>query len=137
MLADPALRLTYPKYKVATTSINGKDAVAETDTLGALQKINIEGNVTDFFGNILNDFSGEISVTVYDKEMTMSTLGNGGEKPLNFKVQENIIYKGTAKAVNGVFSFGFVIPKDISYALRRRQNSLLCFRWKCGCTWCF
>lgn len=117
LLADPALRLSYPRHKVATTRINGKDAIAETDTLGALQKINIEGSVTDYFGNVLNDFSGEISITVYDKEMVMHTLGNGGANPNSFKVQENIIYKGDVNAVNGTFTYSFVIPKDISYAL--------------------
>ncbi len=117
LLADPALRLSYPKHKVITTHINGKDAGNYTDTIGALQQINIEGIVADYFGNKLGNFSGDISITVYDKGMIMSTLGNGGENPINFKVQENIIYKGKANVSDGAFTFSFVIPKDISYAL--------------------
>ncbi|MEZ5105400.1 MAG: type IX secretion system sortase PorU [Draconibacterium sp.] len=117
LLADPALKLSYPKFKVKTTRINGKDASANQDTISALQKIELEGNVTDYFGNILEEFTGGVSITVYDKEMTMKTLGNGGETPMSFKVQENIIYKGKADVKNGNFTCSFVIPKDISYAL--------------------
>lgn len=117
LLADPALRLSYPKYKVETTRINGMDAATHTDTIGALQRIDIEGQITDVKGSKISGFKGEISVTVYDKEVMRSTLGNGGETPMNFKVQENIIYKGLANVTNGNFSVSFVVPKDISYAL--------------------
>lgn len=117
LLADPALRLSYPKYKVKTTRINGMDASTHTDTIGALQRIDVEGQVEDTKGNKISGFTGEISVTVYDKEVVKSTLGNGGETPMKFKVQENIIYKGLANVTNGNFSVSFVVPKDISYAL--------------------
>jgi len=117
LLADPALRLSYPKHKVITTLINGKAVESVTDTIKALQKVDIGGYVSDYKGNIINSFSGEMAVTVYDKETTVSTLGNNGETPFQFKVQENIIYKGQATVSNGKFSFSFVVPKDISYAI--------------------
>lgn len=117
LLADPALKLSYPENKVITTSINGRDANNSSDTIGALQRIDINGFVSDYFGSKLNDFSGEILVTVYDKAVTMRTLGNSGGTPMTFNVQENIIYKGKANVTNGDFSFSFVVPKDISYNL--------------------
>lgn len=117
LLADPALRLSYPKHKVVTTSVNGKNAANLTDTIKALQKVDIEGFVSDYSGGIINSFSGEMAVTVYDKETVVSTLGNNGETPFQFKVQENIIHKGKATVSNGRFSFSFVVPKDISYSI--------------------
>ncbi len=117
LLADPALKLSYPKHKVITTSINGKDATASNDTMNALQRVDVKGMVADNDGNKLNGFSGEVSVTVFDKEVMMSTLGNGGETPFDFRVQENIIYKGMTEVKDGDFAFSFVVPKDISYAL--------------------
>jgi hypothetical protein len=116
LLADPALRLSYPKHKVVTKKVNNEEASTYTDTIKALDKVTIEGVVTDFVGNTLGNFSGKMSVTVYDKATTASTLGNNGETPFSYKVLENIIYKGTASVTNGVFSFSFVVPKDISYA---------------------
>ncbi|MDX8338486.1 type IX secretion system sortase PorU [Draconibacterium sp. IB214405] len=118
LLADPALKLSYPKYQVITTSINGEDAASNTDTIGTLEKITIEGYVADYFDNRIDDFNGEITHTVYDKEMDMKTLGNGDDnRELTFQVQNNIIYSGTATVTNGNFSFSFVVPKDISYKI--------------------
>jgi len=117
LLADPALRISYPKHRVVTTLINGKEAGKNTDTIKALQKVDIEGFISDNTGKIINNFSGEMAVTVYDKETMVSTLGNNGETPFQFKVQENIIYKGQATVSSGKFSFSFVVPKDISYAI--------------------
>jgi hypothetical protein len=117
LLADPALKLSYPKYQVVTTSINGQDANQDPETIGTLEKITVSGYVADYFGNKLDNFSGEIIPTVFDKEVEMKTLGNGGQTPITFKVQENVIYKGRASVNNGDFSFEFVVPKDISYSL--------------------
>ena len=38
LLADPALKLSYPEYKVVTTSINQKNATEKADTVGSLAK---------------------------------------------------------------------------------------------------
>lgn len=115
LLADPALKLSYPEHRVVTSSINGHDANAAPDTIGALQSIAIAGFISDNTGSKLTNFSGEITLTVYDKEVMMKTLGNGGETPMDYKVQENIIYQGLASVNKGDFSFSFVVPKDISY----------------------
>ncbi|QIA09605.1 type IX secretion system sortase PorU [Draconibacterium halophilum] len=118
LLADPALKLSYPKYQVVTTSINGEEATSSPDTIGTLEKITIEGYVADYFDNRINNFNGEITHTVYDKEMDMQTLANGNDnRELTFQVQNNIIYSGTASVTNGNFSFSFVVPKDISYKI--------------------
>ncbi|HKJ79906.1 MAG TPA: type IX secretion system sortase PorU, partial [Prolixibacteraceae bacterium] len=92
LLADPALTLSYPTYKVVTTSINQQDAANEADTLGALQRVTISGYVADQFDNKLENFSGRLVPTVYDKEIVMETLANDGNRPMSFKVRENIIY---------------------------------------------
>jgi len=117
LLGDPALKLAYPANKVVTTAINGKDASSDADTIGALQQIRVEGYIADFSEHKIEDFNGEVTLTIYDKEMKMETLGNGGETPMTFNIQENIIYKGLASVNNGSFSFDFVVPKDISYKL--------------------
>ncbi|MGM0619405.1 MAG: type IX secretion system sortase PorU [Bacteroidota bacterium] len=117
LLADPALKLSFPKYKVVTSTINGHEASIEADTLGAMQNVTVTGYIADESGNKFEDFSGEIVPTVFDKEVVMETLGNAGETPMEFKVQENVIYKGLTEVQNGEFTFSFVIPKDISYSL--------------------
>ncbi|MDD4143744.1 MAG: type IX secretion system sortase PorU [Prolixibacteraceae bacterium] len=116
LLADPALRLSYPQYRVITTEINGQPAAGQPDTLGALQQVTVSGHIEDGKGRMMNDFTGEIMPSVYDKAAMIKTLGNAGQTPFEFKVQENIIYKGVANVIDGKFTFSFVIPKDISYS---------------------
>ena len=67
LLGDPALTLAYPKYRVQTTTINGNAITATPDTLKALQKYSIGGNVSDAQGNILSGFNGTVYATVSDK----------------------------------------------------------------------
>jgi hypothetical protein len=115
LLADPALRLSYPRYRVTTKTLNGKDAQMVPDTLHALKKVTVAGEITDHAGRKLTAFNGQVTAVVYDKAVVQKTLGNGGESPFSYKSQSNIIYKGEAGVVNGDFSFSFVVPRDISY----------------------
>ncbi len=117
LLADPALRLSYPKYRVETRSINAKDAQAVTDTLKALAKVTVTGDIIDHFGKKLTGFNGLVTAMVYDKLVTRKTLGNVGATPFPYTSQNSIVYKGEATVKSGEFSFSFVIPKDISYSL--------------------
>ena len=120
---DPALHLTYPKWKVETLSINGKypgndiqinDTTWRTylvyhDTISALQPVEIEGVVKDLDGNVATSFNGLVSVIVYDKEAEL--VANG----VNFKLRNSMIFNGKAEAVNGKFKINFIVPRDISY----------------------
>ena len=120
LLGDPALTLSYPKWSVTTTNING-DSVTGTsiaDTLRALQKVTIHGYVDDgtAIHNRLANFNGVIYPTVYDKSVTYHTLANDPASYVaSFKLQKSVLYKGAATVTNGYFTFTFVVPKDISY----------------------
>jgi len=116
LVGDPALTLAFPRYKVLTTSINGKAVTAVPDTLKALNQYTIGGQVTDNNGALLSSFSGTLYATVFDKPRTLSTLGNNaGSFKADFQVQDNVLYKGKVQVSNGIFSFSFVVPKDINY----------------------
>lgn len=116
LLGDPALTLNYPKLNVYTTQINGHDAGTVQDTMKALQKITVAGKVTDEAGNTLAGFNGIVYPTIFDKKVTYYTLANDPTSFTSaFQLQKNIIYNGKASVTNGVFSFSFIVPKDISY----------------------
>lgn len=122
LLGDPALSLHYPKYTIATTSINGVSVnPLQPDTISALSSVSIGGEVRDKNGVLLNNFNGIIYPTVYDKAATITTLGNDNTptstpSPLRtFLLQKNILFKGKASVTNGKFSFSFIVPKNIAY----------------------
>jgi hypothetical protein len=116
LLGDPALRLAIPEYTVVTDSLNTSEIGAALDTLKAFKEITIKGHLADLENNKLNDFNGTIYPSVYDKVAKINTLGNDGDDPMEFNVQDNIIYKGKANVTNGEFSFTFLVPKDITYS---------------------
>lgn len=114
LLGDPALRLGFPEYNIRTTAINGR--LPGSDTLRALDKYELKGEVLDANGNLLSSFNGDVYPAIYDKEQTIRTLANDdGSRPADFKVQSNLLFQGKAKVVNGRFSYSFVVPKDINY----------------------
>ena len=115
LLGDPALRIAFPPYSVTTTAVNGKP-VSSADTLRALQRCTISGQINDAHGNIQSTFNGTLHVSVFDKEQTARTLGNDAESYAeNFNVQRNIIYRGKATVKDGAFNVDFIVPKDINY----------------------
>lgn len=127
LLGDPALRLRYPWYRVNVSQINHKDISEPTDTLKALEKVNIKGDVVNSSNIKINSFNGRVTVTVYDKEKTITTLTNDGGSPMNIKVRDNTLFKGFATVQNGSFTIDFTVPKDINYAYGKGKISLFAY----------
>lgn len=117
LLGDPSMRLSVPLLNVETSKINGLSVSEFSDTLKALEQVTIEGIITDQNNQFVSDYNGIVYPTIFDKESTLRTLANdsnSGEK--SFNVIKNILFKGAATVTNGMFSFTFVVPKDINYA---------------------
>jgi hypothetical protein len=116
LLGDPSLRLSYPRHRVVTDSINGSHISQDIDTLSALQWVTVSGHLENEDSLPLNDFSGMVYPRVLDKERTIETLANDGGSAFTYNARNNILYSGEATVDGGRFSFGFYIPKDINYA---------------------
>ncbi len=119
LLGDPAMKVAQPDFQVRTTRINDKDiGSGPLDTLRALQRVTIEGEVLNVQGERFEDFSGILYPTIFDKKIELKTLGQDNDSsPLSYDLQKNTIFKGRATVENGRFRFTFVVPKDINYQL--------------------
>ncbi len=116
LLGDPAMTLAYPKHDVVTTKINGQP-ISQIDTLKALSKVVIEGEVRSQAGQLLSGFNGIVYPSVYDKKAVYQTKGQDLEsQQANFELQNKVLFKGKASVLGGKFSFEFIVPKDINYA---------------------
>ncbi len=116
LLGDPALTIGFPINKINTIAINGIAITAVPDTIKALGRYTITGEVTDPTGNFLPNFNGTVYPVVFDKPQTVSTLANDPQSQVaTFQIQRNVLYKGKAQVVNGRFSYTFIVPKDINY----------------------
>ncbi|HUR30912.1 MAG TPA: type IX secretion system sortase PorU, partial [Saprospiraceae bacterium] len=118
LLGDPSMILAYPRYDVGVTSINGHPINENIlDTLSALEKATISGTIIDDNGEILTDFNGEISLTVFDKVQIRKTLANDDESiERTFATQNKQLFKGAASVVAGRWTIEFVLPKDLDFS---------------------
>jgi len=116
LLGDPALRIAFPEQEVITAQINNISIEDSYDTIKALSEVTISGEMQDYFGNVLTEFTGTLFPTVFDKPSKFTTLGNDpASSPANFYIQKNALYKGKATIENGNWEFSFIAPKDIAY----------------------
>ena len=117
LIGDPALPLAIPKFKASVLSLT--DTLGNpVDTLKALGVVRVKGNVTNDNGGVMSSFTGRLNATVFDRVEIKTTLANkSGSTPFVYPTQEKIVYKGNAEVKNGLFTFDFVIPKDISFAM--------------------
>ncbi|MEN8229850.1 MAG: type IX secretion system sortase PorU [Bacteroidota bacterium] len=116
LLGDPSMRLAYPQHKVVTDSINGQDVTVLQDTLSAFQWVTVSGHLESQNGAFMNGFNGTVYPLVFDKEKRVETLSNDNDPVWRFKTRNNILYSGKATVTDGLFNFGFYVPKDINYA---------------------
>jgi len=114
-IGDPALKLNYPtNYTVQTTMIN-QSTTFGNDILTALSVVTVKGNIVDASGNINTSFNGELHGIVYDKAQKITTLNNHNDGAFVYIDRVNALFSGKAEVKDGLFTFTFMIPKDIKY----------------------
>lgn len=118
-LGDPAMKLVTPPSDIRLTHINDVPITQPTDTLKALSRMKMRGQVTTENGNPITNYNGNLEVTIFDKRINRSTLGNdniriNGELAImDFTTLGNTIFRGQASVQNGEFEFEFIVPRDI------------------------
>ncbi|WP_460584122.1 type IX secretion system sortase PorU [Hymenobacter arcticus] len=130
LLADPTTRLAYPRQRVVLDSIRVDSNVNRTftsvdslRTLKALSQVRLSGHIENN-GVLSTTFGGTADVTIYDKPVTVTTLGDAGSVQIPVETQENVIYGGQATVSGGRFAVKFVVPKDIAYNVGLGKISL-------------
>ncbi len=126
-IGDPALKLAIPQGRVDLTHLNGNELEGlddENKQLRALDRVNLAGQISDKNGELQDDFSGEVVLTIFDKELEKTTLGNDGNGTFAFNVLGNVVFKGNAEVNNGFWNIELVIPKDISLPLGQARISM-------------
>jgi hypothetical protein len=115
LLADPGIKIAYPSKYVETVSVNNRPIAEGMDTLKALSKGKIEGEIVRSDTSKIFDFNGELNITVFDKPTRVITLGNDGAKPFEYDVFQNKLFSGRVTVKDGEFTSEFIVSKDIRY----------------------
>jgi hypothetical protein len=110
-LGDPALMLAIPKPKIKLTKVNDVLVSQTTDDFKSLARMKVSGEITDE-NDMLTNYNGEVSTTIFDKTIPRTTLNNDGNSPaINFDTLGETIFRGNASIANGLFEFSFVVPR--------------------------
>ena len=78
-IGDPAMKLAIPEPRIALTTLNDLPIDASNNTIKALDKVKLSGEIQDENGLLISDYSGEVTVTVFDKNISRTTLGNDNQ----------------------------------------------------------
>ena len=109
-IGDPAMKLAIPKPDVRLTKINDVPIGQNNDVLKALGRVKLSGEVVDLTGNVIPNYNGKLTATVFDKKISRQTLVNNGNGPaMNFETLGEKIFIGQATISNGLFEFDFVL----------------------------
>ncbi len=113
-LGDPALMLAIPRPKVVLTKVNDQPITGPIDDFQSLAYVKLAGEVRDENDALLPNYTGDLAVNIFDKNIVRATLNNDGmSPPINFTNLGETIFRGNASVTNGKFEFGFVVPRDI------------------------
>src|SRR5690606_20706034 len=124
-IGDPAMHLAFPKKNIRLTKLNGVPIAEATDTLKALSKVKLEGEVVNAAGTLMADYNGVLEAKVFDKNVMRQTLRNDGNGDvMNFITLGEGIFNGQASVNNGLFEFEFVVPRDIQIPVGKGRVSL-------------
>lgn len=130
-IGDPAMHLAFPQKEVRLTTLNGQPIGPTNDTLKALSRIRMGGEVVDRNGNLVSNYNGILEAKVFDKRLQRQTLGNDGTTDndgnlaiMDFETLGEGIFNGQASITNGQFEFEFIVPRDIAIPVGEGRVSL-------------
>lgn len=124
LLADPSMRLAYPRHQITVDSILSVSTGDVIDTLRALEQVRIFGRIVgDNISDYLESFDGELTLVLHDKAKEIQTKGNEGTT-MQFKQTENVINRVRTRIEQGKFSVDLLVPQNINYQKEKGRISM-------------
>lgn len=118
---DPALRTLAPAYRIIVTEIGGTSIEGDDEaqpTLKARQQAVVKGYITDGNGQRVPGFNGSLTLSLYDAEESVTTLGRGtADDPGKVDVFEqhgSRLFVGRDSVAGGNFEVKIAMPADIA-----------------------
>jgi len=131
LLGDPAASLPFGKPGIKLTELNGQAFEQASDTLKALSKNKIKGQVILPNNQVDPNFNGSLTATIFDKRIERATLGNDGTPDsfgnlgiLNFTTLGETLFRGQASVNQGEFEIEFILPQNTQIPVDNGRISL-------------
>lgn len=129
MLGDPSMRLLAPTHDIVVETVDGKEfPYDDADAvLQARQDVVLGGSIRDgITGEVMTDFNGNLSSTLYDADESLTTLGHGSSPSrITFDKHGARLFAGSDTIVAGRFQLKVAMPAEV--ADNYRPSSLALF----------
>lgn len=109
LLGDPSMTLALAENQIVFDEIKTSDGSSELKGLSTVKVIGHIENETV----IQTSFNGNISLTLFDKEVNAVTKGDENP-PFNYTTRSNSLFRGNSTVNQGSFEMEFIMPKNIS-----------------------
>lgn len=118
LLADPAMKVFNPSIRAEVRTIAGVDLTdpnAEFPEIGARGKATVTGVIKLPDGTTAENFNGELDITLYDAEVSVTSAGNGdGGTSYTFNDRNKRLFTGKVKVTGGEWSATLMLPSEIT-----------------------
>lgn len=113
LLGDPAMKLNFPRNLAKVTSIAGTTVTDDSTTVGVypMTTITVCGEVYGLDGNIDTDYNGELTLSLYDKEILYKTIQTYTPYYDSYH-QRDFLSKGNGTVTAGVFEVDITVPAE-------------------------
>ena len=131
LLGDPAMRPSFAPGKVEILEVDGRkiDATEDDDiVIMARSQVSMSGEVTDSRGRRDEAFNGHVSLTLYDAERSVTTLGRDidGSAGRRFTYEDHgaKLFEGADTVINGRWNMTVSMPSEIADNYRQATITL-------------
>lgn len=131
LLGDPAMRPSFAPGKVEILEVDGRkiDATEDDDiVIMARSQVSMSGEVTDARGRRDEAFNGHVSLTLYDAERSVTTLGRDidGSAGRRFTYEDHgaKLFEGADTVINGRWNMTVSMPSEIADNYRQATITL-------------
>jgi hypothetical protein len=118
-MGDPSVALPRPKRSIALSVLS--DNGISIDTIKALQRITIQGIVSNYTNTVIPDINYgsqnspvPVQIGIFNPPYIASRK-DGGKTPRSYTMQGSQIFSCKGSIINGKFSLNALIPKNVSF----------------------
>lgn len=120
-MGDPALRLVLPDRSVVLESVDGEPVAAadapgsDPTVLKALQRVTLAGSVRNVDGSLMDTFSGNVTLTLYDADISTVSRGRGPDgEQVPFDEHGALLFTTSGRVTSGRFSVVVNMPGEVA-----------------------
>lgn len=122
LLGDPAMHYAMPDAMAEIRTINGVPVSTDTDSMPeimARENVTMTGHLLSPAGDLLSDFNGTISSTLYDAEYSTTSSGrttrlDGSGERITFEEQGERLFSGRDSVSGGKFTITIPMPSEVA-----------------------